>query len=403
VALSALIASPAAAKCHEGWVFGNYPGYRFWQMSPEQIDWSAINCVLHFAALPQSDGTIDLSRFQLFPARIEQMVRLARETEACVLLTVGGANTKRGFRQATADAPVRAKLIDNIVNAVVEHGYDGIDIDWEPLQDSDEAQFVAFVRELRARLDTAVPGAMLTAAAGYEWGSLEHKNTTSIFASVVDDLDFVHLMAYALAGPWGGWVTWHDSALTNSGATSPDGTKPLPSAELVVEQYAAAGVPYGKMTLGLAFFGKIWQGGGGTATGGVTAPRQSWTAKPTMSGEYQYHEIIQRPDYAATERWDENALAPYLSIDNSGSAEDLFIPYANHRSVKEKVRFAAEHGLAGLMIWELRGDYLPDGSHPLLKALKEEYQAQYASLPGDLRVGPHRSPSDHDAGAASKQ
>ena len=161
----------------------------------------------------------------------------------------------------------------------------------------------------------------------------------------------------------------------------------------MVEQYAAAGVPYSKMNLGLAFFGKIWQGGEGTPTGGVTAPRQSWTTKPTMSGETQYHEIIGRADLVDNQRWDEVAQNPYVGVDIPGAAEDLFIPYEDPRSIKEKVRFAAERGLTGLMIWELRGDYLPDGSHPLLSALKEEYRAQYGSLPGDVRIGPRVSPS----------
>ena len=383
-------------------VFGYYAGYEYWQMPPDQIDWSGLNCILHFAARPQSDGSINLDAFQLFPARIEQMVQLARQNDACVLLTLGGANTRRPFARATAKAAVRAKLVENIVNTVAQHGYDGVDIDWEPLQDRDEPQFVAFVRELRARLDTAVPGGILTAAVGYEWDTLEHKRTTSIVASVIGEFDFIHLMTYALAGPWGGWVTWHNSALYNGGLTFPGTTKELPSAELVVEQYAAAGVPASKMNLGLAFFGKIWQGGEGTPTGGVTAPRQSWTSKPSMSGETQYHEIIGRADFLDNQRWDEVAQNPYVGVDIPGAAEDLFIPYENPRSIKEKVRFAAARGLTGLMIWELRGDYLPDGSHPLLSALKEEYRAQYGALPGDVRIGTRVSPSVQDLGGISK-
>ena len=170
----------------------------------------------------------------------------------------------------------------------------------------------------------------------------------------------------------------------------------------MVEQYAAAGIPYGKMTLGLAFFGKVWQGGEGTPTGGATAPRQSWTAKPSLSGEYQYHEIIARSDFSGHERWDDIAKNPYLGIDRTGSAEDLFIPYEDPRSIREKVRFAAERGLAGLMIWELRGDLLPDGSQPLLSALAAEYQAQHGALPGDLRPGADPSPAPQRPGATSK-
>jgi chitinase len=228
---------------------------------------------------------------------------------------------------------------------------------------------------------------MLTAAVPFEWGTSEAKNTTSIVANVIGDLDFIHLMAYALAGPWGGWVTWHNSALFNGGTTFPRSPKELPSAELMIEQYATADVPYDKMTLGLAFFGKIWQGGNGTPKGGVTAPRQSWTTKPTMSGEYQYHQITAPSDFRGHERWDDVAKNPYVSVNKSGAANDLFIPYENPRSIKEKVRFTAAQGLGGVMIWELRGDFLPNGSHPLIDALKAEYRARYGAMPGDVRIG----------------
>lgn len=395
LALAGGLVAPLLPGSSQGeMVFGYYPGYEYSQMAPDQIDWAGINCVIHFAADPNGDGTVDLNRFQLFPSRIEQMVHMARDNEACVLLTIGGANTKWAFAEATAAPTVRAKLVDSIVDAIVDYGYDGVDIDWEPLQDSDEAQFTALIRELRAALDARAPGLMLTAAVPFQFGTKEVANTASIVAGVADDVDFVHLMAYALAGPWGGWVSWHNSALYNGGETFPGLTKELPSGELMVEQYFDAGVPYEKMTLGLAFFGKIWQGGEGTETGGVTAPRQSWTSKPTLSGEYQYHQLIARSDFQGNDHWDDVAKSPYLGIDKPGSANDLFIPYEDPRSIEEKVRYAAARGLGGVMIWELRGDYQPGGEHPLIAALKDEYQAQYGNLPGDVSFDPGGSPPD---------
>jgi chitinase len=183
-------------------------------------------------------------------------VQLARETGACVLLTIGGPETKCAFAGATANTTVRGRFVENIVNTVVEHGYDGVDIDWEPLQDSDKARFTAFIRDLRRELKSRVSEAMLTAAVAFEFSTGAHKHTTSIVASVIDDLDFIHLMAYGLSGPWDGWLTWHHSALFNAGETLPASTRELPSADMMVNQYAGAGVPYEKMTLGLAFFGE---------------------------------------------------------------------------------------------------------------------------------------------------
>jgi chitinase len=152
----------------------------------------------------------------------------------------------------------------------------------------------------------------------------------------------------------------------------------------MVEHYAAAGVPVATLTLGLAFFGKIWQGGEGTPTGGVTAPRQKWTAKPTLSGEYQYHQIVARADFAGNDHWDAGAQTPYLGVDRPGAAADLFLPYENAKSIAAKVDFAAAVGLGGVMIWELRGDYLPDRSHPLIAALKAAYRAHHGTSRGRL-------------------
>lgn len=356
-------------------------------MPPGEIDFAGVNCLIHFSAKPKTTGELDFNTHVLYPDRIRAVVQQARDNGACILLTVGGANTKSGFANATSTSSRRQALINNIVNAVTTYGYDGVDIDWEPLQDTDQASFQALIRGLRARLDAAAPGKMLTVSTSYQFGTNGTKKTASIIAGVVGVLDYVHLMAYALAGPWGGWVSWHNSALHNGGILPPSG-KPLPTAEEMVNQYVVAGVPASKMTLGLAFFGRTWTGGSGTSTGGVTEPRQTWNAStpPKMGPEYQYHQIIARADYAQAYRWDDVAKNPYLSIDRAADAEDQFIPFEDPASIREKVRFAAERGLAGLMIWELRGGYVADAPagqrQPLLDALKEEYLVRFGRYPG---------------------
>ena len=65
--LSALLVALPSTGSYGAMVFGDYAGYRFWQMSPDQIDWSGVNCVLHFAALPQSDGTLNLTQIPAVP------------------------------------------------------------------------------------------------------------------------------------------------------------------------------------------------------------------------------------------------------------------------------------------------------------------------------------------------
>jgi hypothetical protein len=73
--------------------------------------------------------------------------------------------------------------------------------------------------------------------------------------------------------------------------------------------------------------------------------------------------------------WIEAAQAAYLSIDNPGSADDKFVSYDDATACRAKVRYAAQHGLGGVMIFELGGGYRPDqpegGRDPLLRAVKE--------------------------------
>jgi chitinase len=50
--------------------------------------------------------------------------------------------------------------------------------------------------------------------------------------------------------------------------------------------------------------------------------------------------------------WDANAQVPWLYDSTSGT----WISYDDPQSVAAKVRYVREHGLSGVVIWELGGD-----------------------------------------------
>ena len=80
-----------------------------------------------------------------------------------------------------------------------------------------------------------------------------------------------------------------------------------------------------------------------------------------MSGYYQsnlYH-------------WDTNGQAAYLSISNANPANDMFISYDDQRTCQSKVSYARNHGLGGVMIWELAQDHQNGQPDPLLQAVKQ--------------------------------
>ncbi len=76
----------------------------------------------------------------------------------------------------------------------------------------------------------------------------------------------------------------------------------------------------------------------------------------------------------ATEHWDAAAIAPYLSIDQSGASGDRFITYDDSRSITSKVDYVVNNNLGGFIIWSIGQGYFPSASagqkNPLLNSIK---------------------------------
>ncbi|MEZ4393358.1 MAG: glycosyl hydrolase family 18 protein [Polyangiales bacterium] len=62
---------------------------------------------------------------------------------------MGGAGTSRAFA-APGARPACGAFVAAITRFMTDYGYDGVDVDVEPLQRGDAAAFQAFVRALRA-------------------------------------------------------------------------------------------------------------------------------------------------------------------------------------------------------------------------------------------------------------
>ena len=87
-------------------------------------------------------------------------------------------------------------------------------------------------------------------------------------------------MTYNLSGAWDGWVVWHNSPLFNGGERFPGLQRQLPSIDLRVAEFIAAGCPARRLAIAMDFYAHVWTGGDGTDSGGATRPRQRWTTPP---------------------------------------------------------------------------------------------------------------------------
>ena len=356
--LAAQAAPPKpAGKAKPLWVSAYYAVWtqQAGALPPQDIDFSALSHLIHFAVVPAPDGTIDPVKGGVTPAESAAVVAAAHHAHRKVLLSVGGWLTSPQFRAAYSD-PHRAAFVRNLVQMAVSRGYDGLDMDMEPLEDSDASAYEAFIRQLRAALTAANPKLLLTAATARQ---------PALFARLAPQLDQINLMTYDLAGPWPGFQTWHNAALYGSGQEMNPG-QPFPSASEMVEKFVAAGVPRAKLAIGAAFYGDVWTGadGPGQPIAGVTMKSVPYADIAALFGPGRLH-------------WDASASAPYLSIDGSAPNFKQFVSYDSEAVCAEKVQYARAQGLGGVMIWELGSGFLPGRPagqrEPLLEAVKRAW------------------------------
>lgn len=345
------------------WCTGYYPGWEQGAMPASSIDFTALTHIIHFSLVPNSDGTLNSSANGLTIANSSDIVSHTHAAGKKVLVCVGGANSQAGFQGATSSAN-RGAFITNIVNFVSARGYDGVDIDWEPLDPSDANQYTNFVNGLRIALNGISSRPLLTAAIA------SPPTPPTLIAAVQSQFDQINLMTYDMSGPYPGWVTWFNAPIYDGGYTFPSTGGLVPSADGMISSVTNAGVPPGKLGIGIAFYGWIWSGGTGTSTGGTALPRQSWTTVPSTT-QLSYSTIISSYYQSNLYQWDTAAQAAYLSIDNSGSSNDKFISYDDQRTCQSKVSYARNHRLGGVMIWELAQDHHAGQPDPLLQSIKQ--------------------------------
>jgi chitinase len=321
-------------------------------LAASDIDYGAVTHVIHFSVRPNADGSVDTS--VVSPALSSDAVGAAHAAGRKILLCVGGSNSAPGFGPAIG-AAVRPALISNLVALVAQRGYDGLDLDFEPLTSTWAADFAAFVGDLRAALDAK--GAMLlTAAPGTD------ATQPPLFASLADKLDQINIQTYNLSGTSTG-VTWYNGALYDGGRTGPTGV-PLPSCEGKLATFLAAGIPAAKLGLGIDFAGKVWAGATGPDQGlsGVLPPQP-----------ITYAQIMDTLFSPAVYQWDAAAEVPFLGI--AGPAAQ-FVSYDDETSCPKKVVYARQKGLGGVMIWELSAGYRtsqpPGQRDALLQSIKKE-------------------------------
>jgi chitinase len=275
-----------------------------------------------------------------------------------ILISVGGWTWSGGFSDMALTSESRRRFVESAVAFVRRHNLDGVDIDWEypglpgignPFRPEDKQNFTALMTGLRAALDkegaTQHRRFWLTFAAGANVPEcLEHMEMDKVQAVV----DFVNLMTYDFREAESDSLAGHHSNLYGN----PADDKQL-STDRAVRDYLAAGVPRGKIVVGVPFYGHVW-GDVKPIGNGLYQPGKPVQERIDASYGNLVAQLIGRNGYVRF--WDKQSRAPYLW----NAPKRIFISYEDPESLRLKCRYIRDHKLGGVMFWEYYAD--PTGS-----------------------------------------
>jgi chitinase len=273
-----------------------------------------------------------------------------------ILISVGGWLWSGGFSDAVLTEQSRKIFIDSVISFIEKYNLDGLDIDWEypgmpgaghTFRPEDKQNYTAVLRELRERFNTEEKKLhrrlYLSVATGGEANFLAHTE----MGKVAKYVDTVNLMSYDYHEPDGPSVAGFNAPLY----TNPQDPKPV-STDKSVRLYEAAGVPAGKLVLGVPFYGHEW-GDVADVNHGLFQ-----LGKPVPGAFAKYGNIVntminpQTPDNGYVRYWDPVSKVPYLY----NQEKKLFVSYDDPESMALKAQYTVDHKLGGIMFWDYSGD-----------------------------------------------
>ncbi len=203
----------------------------------------------------------------------------------------------------------RAGFVAKIAAFLTAHKLDGLDVDLEgPAIGPD---YGAFIHDLSVALKPS--GKLLTAALSQGYGG------ASVPSSVFADLDWVNIMAYDATGPWN--------------PDRPGPHSPLAFAQSSTAYWLGRGLPKSKAVLGLPFYG--------------------YGFGPAFRAEgYTYAQIVAA--HPGAEQADQIGQTIY---------------YNGLPTIRAKMQYVRDEGLAGAMVWSIDQDAA--GEQSLLTAIDQ--------------------------------
>jgi GH18 family chitinase len=301
-----------------------------------------------------------------------------------LLLSCGGiyGDGAKAMSYILSDSTRTQVFVNALLPFAERHHYDGIEVDWEPVygfepEDQIRTKMSLLTRILHRGLNKWTPRGLLVFAATDPY---RHD------VAYKDSIDQMNPMQYDMhqsPGSRGYDVTGFNAPLHSpDGSAYPilwqtqstyDGVYGGVYHHEGIKAWLEQGWPANKIGLGIPLYGYIYNG--------PSAPEQP---RNNSSPQYITYRTVERASLlGGTKHWEDSAKVPWIggiATTNIGwyvsAGQAFYITYDDTTSLREKVRWAKNLGLGGIMVYELWHGW--DNSKPigkkdgLLRAIVDE-------------------------------
>jgi len=296
-------------KTYDYQIVGFYPSWEQEAMPVISIPWEKLTRIIYFAAIPNADGTINISGL----TNTTQLVDCAHAHGVEVYFSVGGGSPwSDNFPEMATNEESRKKFIKEVRQYVFENCLDGVDIDWEywsgdqnnVVVPAESYALLSIVKDLKREIAPFD----LKISIDVAWHDYFGKH---FLDEITDYVDYVMVMAYEMHGPSNepGPHSAFDYAIGSGSDNNSTG---------LAYWINYRGWPKENILLGVPFYGKNFE------QNGVT--------------DISFANIVKQ----------------YPDAYNSDQVNNIY--YDGINTMANKTQYVVDNKLGGMMIWEIALD-----------------------------------------------